>query len=106
MADSNTFEILDFGEPEKEHSIIKVIGVGGGGGNAVNHMYREGIHDVTFVLCITDAQALNDSPVPVHLQLGSEGLGAGNKPERARQAAEESIDDIKHMLDDGNGLQR
>ena len=104
MADSNTFEILDFGEPEKEHSIIKVIGVGGGGGNAVNHMYREGIHDVTFVLCNTDAQALNDSPVPVHLQLGSEGLGAGNKPERARQAAEESIDDIKHMLDDGTRM--
>ena len=104
MADSNTFEILDFGEPEKEHSIIKVIGVGGGGGNAVNHMYREGIHDVTFVLCNTDAQALNDSPVPVHLQLGSEGLGAGNKPERARQAAEESLDDIKNMLNDGTRM--
>ena len=97
-------DILDFGEPEKEHSIIKVIGVGGGGGNAVNHMYREGIHDVTFVLCNTDAQALNDSPVPVHLQLGSEGLGAGNKPERARQAAEESIDDIKKMLSDGTRM--
>ena len=54
--------LLDFGEPEKENSIIKVIGVGGGGGNAVNHMYREGIHDVTFVLCNTDNQALNDSP--------------------------------------------
>ena len=53
--------LLDFGEPEKENSIIKVIGVGGGGGNAVNHMYREGIHDVTFVLCNTDNQALNDS---------------------------------------------
>ena len=103
MAD-NTIDILDFGEPEKEHSIIKVIGVGGGGGNAVNHMYREGIHDVTFVLCNTDAQALNDSPVPVHLQLGAEGLGAGNKPERARQAAEESLDDIKHMLSDGTRM--
>ena len=101
---SSTFDILDFGEPEKEHSIIKVIGVGGGGGNAVNHMYREGIHDVTFVLCNTDAQALNDSPVPVHLQLGSEGLGAGNKPERARQAAEESVDDIKTMLSDGTRM--
>jgi len=97
-------DILDFGEPEKEHSIIKVIGVGGGGGNAVNHMYREGIHDVTFVLCNTDAQALNDSPVPVHLQLGAEGLGAGNKPERARQAAEESLDDIKNMLNDGTRM--
>ena len=88
MMDDNRFNILDFGEPEKENSIIKVIGVGGGGGNAVNHMYREGIHDVTFVLCNTDNQALNDSPVPVHLQLGKEGLGAGNKPEKARQAAE------------------
>ena len=103
MAD-NTIDILDFGEPEKEHSIIKVIGVGGGGGNAVNHMYREGIHDVTFVLCNTDAQALNDSPVPVHLQLGAEGLGVGNKPERARQAAEESLDDIKNMLSDGTRM--
>ncbi len=73
MQDSKP-HILDFGEPEKENSIIKVIGVGGGGGNAVNHMYREGIHDVSFVLCNTDNQALNDSPVPVHLQLGKEGL--------------------------------
>ena len=81
--------ILDFGEPDKKNSIIKVIGVGGGGGNAVNHMYREGIHDVNFVLCNTDAQALNDSPVPVHLQLGKEGLGAGNKPERAKEAGVE-----------------
>ena len=99
-----SMDILDLGEPEKEHSIIKVIGVGGGGGNAVNHIYREGIHDVTFVLCNTDAQALNDSPVPVHLQLGKEGLGAGNKPEKARQAAEESIEDIKNMLSDGTRM--
>ena len=97
-------DILDFGEPEQEHSIIKVIGVGGGGGNAVNHMYREGIHDVTFVVCNTDAQALNDSPVPVHLQLGSEGLGAGNNPERARKAAEESAADIENMLSDGTRM--
>lgn len=97
-------EILDFGMPEKNESIIKVIGVGGGGGNAVNHMYREGIHDVSFVLCNTDAQALNDSPVPVHLQLGKEGLGAGNKPERARQAAEETLDEIKSMLSDGTKM--
>jgi len=101
---SNNIQILDFGAPEKEHSIIKVIGVGGGGGNAVNHMYREGIHDVTFVLCNTDNQALNDSPVPVHLQLGNEGLGAGNKPEKAREAAEESLDDIKTMLNDGTKM--
>jgi cell division protein FtsZ len=102
MADNNI--LLDFGEPAKENSIIKVIGVGGGGGNAVNHMYREGIHDVTFVLCNTDNQALNDSPVPVHLQLGKEGLGAGNKPEKARAAAEESLDDIKDMLNDGTRM--
>ena len=104
MIDDNRFNILDFGEPEKENSIIKVIGVGGGGGNAVNHMYREGIHDVTFVLCNTDNQALNDSPVPVHLQLGKEGLGAGNKPEKARKAAEESIDDVRNMLSDGTKM--
>lgn len=96
--------IVDFGEPEKEKSIIKVIGVGGGGGNAVNHMYREGIHDVSFVLCNTDNQALNDSPVPVHLQLGKEGLGAGNKPEKAREAAEESIEDVRKMLGDGTKM--
>ena len=102
MMDNNI--LLDFGEPEKEKSIIKVVGVGGGGGNAVNHMYREGIHDVTFVLCNTDNQALNDSPVPVHLQLGKEGLGAGNKPEKARAAAEESLEDIKSMLNDGTRM--
>jgi cell division protein FtsZ len=104
MADYPNIDLLNFGEPEKENSIIKVIGVGGGGGNAVNHMYREGIHDVTFVLCNTDNQALNDSPVPVHLQLGKEGLGAGNKPERARAAAEESLDEIKAMLNDGTRM--
>ena len=105
MADNNNRPtILDFGEEEKGNSIIKVIGVGGGGGNAVNHMYRDGIHDVTFVLCNTDTQALNDSPVPVHLQLGKEGLGAGNKPERARKAAEETLDDIKNMLNDGTKM--
>ena len=67
-------------------------------------MYREGIHDVSFVLCNTDMQALNDSPVPMKLQLGKEGLGAGNKPEKARQAAEESINDIKSMLSDGTKM--
>ena len=105
MADNiNIPDMVDFGLPEKEHSIIKVIGVGGGGGNAVNHMYREGIHDVSFVLCNTDNQALKDSPVPVRLQLGEEGLGAGNKPARARQAAEDSIEDIKRMLSDGTRM--
>lgn len=95
---------LDFGEPDRQNSIIKVIGVGGGGGNAVNNMYNQGIHDVSFVVCNTDAQALKASPVPERLQLGSEGLGAGNRPEKARQAAEESIDDIKAMLSDGTKM--
>ena len=105
MSDNNNNTMVDFGSPEKENNtIIKVIGVGGGGGNAVNHMYREGIHDVSFVLCNTDNQALNDSPVPELIQLGTEGLGAGNKPAKARQAAEESIDDIKHMLSDGTKM--
>ena len=94
-------DIVQFDFPTDSPKIIKVIGVGGGGGNAVNHMYREGIHDVTFVLCNTDNQALKDSPVPVKLQLGKEGLGAGNRPARARKAAEESIEDIKNMLNDG-----
>ncbi len=83
---------------------IKVIGVGGGGGNAVNHMYREGIHDVSYVVCNTDKKALEDSAVPNHLQLGSDGLGAGNRPDKARQAAESSIDAIKQMLNDGTRM--
>lgn len=85
-------------------SIIKVIGVGGGGGNAVNHMYNEGIHDVTFVVCNTDNKALQDSPVPEKIQLGTEGLGAGNKPENGRKCAEESIEDVKRMLNDGTKM--
>jgi cell division protein FtsZ len=100
-------EIVQFDFPTDTPKIIKVIGVGGGGGNAVNHMYREGIHDVTFVLCNTDNQALKDSPVPVKLQLGrtiTEGLGAGNRPERAREAAEESANDIKDLLSDGTKM--
>ena len=100
-------EIVQFDFPTDSPKIIKVIGVGGGGGYAVNHMYREGIHDVTFVLCNTDNQALAESPVPVKLQLGrsiTQGLGAGNRPERARDAAEESIDDIKEQLNDGTKM--
>ena len=100
-------EIVQFDFPTDSPKIIKVIGVGGGGGNAVNHMYREGIHDVTFVLCNTDNQALAESSVPVKLQLGrsiTQGLGAGNRPERARDAAEESIDDIKEQLNDGTKM--
>ena len=91
-------EIVQFDFPTDSPKIIKVIGVGGGGGNAVNHMFKEGIHDVTFVLCNTDNQALAESPVPVKLQLGrsiTEGLGAGNRPDRAKDAAEESIENLK-----------
>lgn len=95
--------VVDFDDLPKENCIIKVIGVGGGGGNAVSHMYRKNIHDVSFVLCNTDRQALNNSPVPVHVQLG-EGLGAGNIPEVARKAAEESEDNIRRMLNDGTKM--
>ena len=100
-------QIVPFDLPCDTQKIIKVIGVGGGGSNAVNHMYKEGIHDVKFVVCNTDNQALKNSPVPVKIQLGREvtkGLGAGNKPERARVAAEESIEDIKNMLNDGTKM--
>ncbi len=102
MAENEDIGVFNFeqGAP----SIIKVIGVGGGGSNAVNHMYNEGIHDVTFVVCNTDNKALQDSPVPEKIQLGSEGLGAGNRPERARQATEESIEEIKAMLSDGTKM--
>ncbi|MDR0892953.1 MAG: cell division protein FtsZ [Mediterranea sp.] len=100
-------DIVQFDFPTDSPKIIKVIGVGGGGGNAVNHMYREGIHDVTFVLCNTDNQALAESPVPEKLQLGrniTQGLGAGNRPERACEAAEESADEIKALLSDGTKM--
>ena len=96
--------MVPFDFPKDSPHIIKVIGVGGGGGNAVNHMYKEGIHDVTFVVCNTDNQALEESPVLRKLQLGSEGLGAGNRPAKARAAAEESIEDIKNMLNDGTKM--
>lgn len=93
-----------FNFPQINQSIIKVIGVGGGGGNAVNHMYNEGIHDVTFVVCNTDKKALQDSPVPSKIQLGKDGLGAGNKPEKAREATVESMSDVKSMLQDGTKM--
>lgn len=99
--------ILNFNYPTDTPKIIKVIGVGGGGGNAVTHMYKEGIHDVTFVLCNTDNQALNRSDVPCKVPLGrniTQGLGAGNKPERAMMAAEESLEDIRKMLGDGTKM--
>lgn len=94
---------IQFNVRTDSSSIIKVVGVGGGGGNAVNHMYKQGIHDVTFVVCNTDKKALSDSPVPTRLQLGP-GLGAGNRPERGRQAALENIDEIRKMLDDGTRM--
>ena len=96
-------EILPFDFPTESRKIIKVIGVGGGGGNAVKNMYREGIHDVVFVIANTDQQALADSEIPIKLQLGRQttnGLGAGNDPEVARKAAEESIEDIKAQFKD------
>ena len=102
MAEEENFGVFNFAKGTT--SIIKVIGVGGGGSNAVNHMYNEGIHDVTFVVCNTDNKALQDSPVPEKIQLGGEGLGAGNRPEKARKATEESIDAIKNMLSDGTKM--
>ena len=94
---------IQFNVKTDSSSIIKVVGVGGGGGNAVNHMYKQGIHDVTFVVCNTDKKALSDSPVPTRLQLGA-GLGAGNRPERGRQAALDNIEEIRKMLDDGTRM--
>lgn len=90
-----------FDLPKHHKSIIKVIGVGGGGSNAVNHMFRQGIKDVEFVVCNTDLQALNSSPVPHKLQIGAnltEGLGCGANPEVGRAAAVESKDQIREML--------
>ncbi len=90
-----------------DENIIKVIGVGGGGNNAVNHMFRQGIKDVSFVVCNTDNQALIKSPIPTKIQLGkntTDGLGAGNRPEKAREAAEESIDRIKEVLSDNTRM--
>ena len=92
---------LEFNESGKPNSFIKVIGVGGGGGNAVNHMYGEGIDDVNFAIFNTDYQDLLKSKIPVKLQLGKDttnGLGAGGNPEKGRLAAEESKDDIREIL--------
>jgi cell division protein FtsZ len=88
-------------------SIIKVIGVGGGGGNAVNNMYKQGIPDVSFVVCNTDRQDLRKSLIPTKIQLGKSsmtGLGAGGKPEAGQKAAEESIEDIRNMLSDNTKM--
>ena len=94
-------DLINFELPSNRASIIKVIGVGGGGGNAVNHMCRLGIKDVDFVVCNTDSQALASSPVDIKIQLGSsltEGRGAGNKPEIGRQAAIENVQDVIDVL--------
>ncbi len=93
--------MLQFEMLKEKSSIIKVIGVGGGGGNAVNHMYRQGITGVDFIICNTDAQALELSPIPNKVQLGAsltEGMGAGSIPEVGKNSAIENIDDIKQML--------
>jgi cell division protein FtsZ len=97
-----TFDI-----PAQSRSIIKVIGVGGGGSNAVNHMFSQGIKDVEFVICNTDKQALASSTVPNRLQIGAdltEGLGAGANPERGKQAAIESREQIRELLSNGTKM--
>ncbi|MCT4615799.1 MAG: cell division protein FtsZ [Marinifilaceae bacterium] len=100
-------ELIDFELKQTESSIIKVIGVGGGGGNAVNYMFQQGIKDVDFVICNTDAQALENSMIPTKIQLGeslTEGRGAGNKPERGEQSAIENLDDVIEVLSDNTKM--
>ena len=100
MSSNNDFGI-QFDLPKNQSNVIKVIGVGGGGSNAINHMFNQGIKGVDFVICNTDSQALNSSGVPNKIQLGvnlTEGLGAGANPEIGEKAAIESLDDIKAML--------
>ncbi|MFY7945048.1 MAG: cell division protein FtsZ, partial [Crocinitomicaceae bacterium] len=92
---------MEFDIPRETGSIIKVIGVGGGGSNAVNHMYNQGIVGVDFIVCNTDRQALDISPVPFKVQLGpalTEGRGAGMLPEVGMQAAIENIEEIRELL--------
>jgi cell division protein FtsZ len=92
---------MEFDLPKETSSIIKVIGVGGGGSNAVNHMYNQGIIGVDFIVCNTDRQALDISPVPLKIQLGpslTEGRGAGSLPEIGKNAAIENIDEIRELL--------
>ena len=99
---STEFENIAFDLPKNQSNVIKVIGVGGGGSNAINHMFQQGIKGVDFVIFNTDAQALENSSIPNKIQLGvtlTEGLGAGANPEVGEQAAIESFEDIKQMLD-------
>jgi cell division protein FtsZ len=101
MENTGNFGEMQFNLPKNQSNVIKVIGVGGGGSNAVNHMYNKGIDGVDFVICNTDAQALNSSPVPIKIQLGAsltEGLGAGANPDVGMQSALESRDAIEAML--------
>ncbi|MDY0342200.1 MAG: cell division protein FtsZ [Lentimicrobium sp.] len=91
--------MLKFDLPKNQSSIIKVIGVGGGGSNAVTHMFNQGIRGVDFMICNTDAQALETSSVPLKIQLGTKGLGAGSIPQVGREAANENIDDIRKVLE-------
>ncbi|TJY36496.1 cell division protein FtsZ [Pontimicrobium aquaticum] len=102
MSSNKDIGDITFDLPKNQSNVIKVIGVGGGGSNAINHMFQQGIKGVDFVICNTDAQALNNSGVPNKIQLGvslTEGLGAGANPEIGEQAAVESLEDIKCMLD-------
>lgn len=103
--DNNNDNIIDFGIPvDTTKNIIKVIGVGGGGCNAVSNMCRTGISNVTFAVCNTDSQALANSPVPVKLLLGTSGHGAGADPVKGKIEAEHNIDDIKKLLSDGTQM--
>ncbi|WP_372651213.1 cell division protein FtsZ [Draconibacterium sp.] len=102
-----TEELANFQFPKAASSIIKVIGVGGGGCNAVNHMFEEGITGVDYIICNTDSQAMDNSPVPIKIQLGTtltEGRGAGNKPERGAEAARENYEDLKKVLGDNTKM--
>jgi cell division protein FtsZ len=102
MSSKKEFESIAFDLPKNQSNVIKVIGVGGGGSNAINHMFQQGIKGVDFYICNTDAQALQSSGVPNKIQLGlnlTEGLGAGANPEIGEQSAVESFDDISQMLD-------
>lgn len=102
-----TEELVNFQFPKASSSIIKVIGVGGGGCNAVNHMCEEGIQGVDYIICNTDSQALDISIVPVKIQLGvtlTEGRGAGNQPEMGEEAARENYEDLKNVLKDNTKM--
>lgn len=104
-------DVIDFGLPKRDKvvsasdpRIIKVVGVGGGGDNAVAGMYRDGFRDVRFEVCNTDYAALKSSPVPVRRQLGPDGLGVGGDPEKGKEIAEESLDEIHKMFADGTRM--